>query len=149
MKTLAVVAALAALAVPLQEKFKPRDNKDRTEIPGKVVCIGCTLAGQEGGADAQCTLHSKHAQGLMAADGTLWTFVDNAKGHAVMTNAKLRDKEVKILGWKFPKAQYIEVSKYQAKEGDKWVAWDYCKVCGFEEGDNKDTDLCEDCKENQ
>jgi hypothetical protein len=144
-KTLAIVTAFVVLAA--QEKIKPRDNKDRVEVAGKIVCIGCTLANQEGGADAQCTLHSKHALGLLAADGSLWTFVDNAKGHIVITNAKLRDKEVKILGWKFAKAQYVEVFKYQVKEGAQWVPYDYCKTCGFEANhDNKDTDLCEDCR---
>ncbi len=147
MKTLALMAALVGIAVAAQDKFKPRDNKDRQEIAGKIVCIGCTLANQAGGADAQCTLHAKHAQGLLASDGTLWTFVDNAKGHTVMTNGKLKDKEVKILGWQFAKAQYIEVSKYQVKDGDKWVPYDYCKTCGWEANhDNKDTDLCDDCK---
>ena len=47
--------------------------------------------------------------------------------------------------WKFPKAQYVEVSKYQLKDGEKWVAYDYCKNCGWEPGDHKDTDLCEEC----
>ena len=83
------------------------------------------------------------------ADGTLWTFVDNAKGHLVITNEKLRGKDVKVLGWRFPKAQYVEVSKYQVNEGTKdapkWAPYDYCKTCGFEPGDNHDTDLCEDC----
>ena len=128
MKSLAIMAAFAAIAAAAQEKPKPRDNKDRLEIAGKIVCIGCALANQEGGAEAQCTLHAKHAQGLLAADGTLWTFVDNARGHLVITNAKLKDKDVKVLGWKFAKAQYVEISKYQVKEGDKWVAWDYCKT---------------------
>ena len=128
MKTLVVLLAMAAVAVPLQEKPKKRDLKDRVEIPGKIVCIGCTLEKQEGGADAQCTLHSKHAQGLLAADGTLWTFVDNAKGHLMITGEKFRDDEVKVLGWKFPKSQYIEISKFQLKNGDKWVAYDYCKT---------------------
>jgi hypothetical protein len=127
-----------------QDKAKKRELKDRVEIPGTIICIGCTLE-KEAGAEAQCTLHAKHAQGLRMEDGTLWTFIDNAKGHLVITNAKLKDKPVKVLGWKFPKAQYIEVSKYQIKEGDKWVAYDYCKTCGFEAGDNKDKDLCEDC----
>jgi len=128
MRTLLTVLAVAAVAVAAQEKFKKRDNKDRVEIAGKIVCIGCTLENQQGGADAQCTLHAKHAQGLLAADGTLWTFVDNARGHLVITNAKLRDKEVKVLGWKFPKAQYVELFKYQVKDGDKWIGWDYCKT---------------------
>src|SRR5262245_15863678 len=100
-------------AIP-QEKASKREPKDRIEMAGTVVCIGCTLEKQPGGADAQCTLHAKHAQGLLAADGTLWTFVDNAKGHLAITNEKLRGKEVKLLCWKFPKAQYVELSKYQA-----------------------------------
>lgn len=139
-------AALAGVQSPGQDKARKRDLKDRADIPGTIVCIGCTLE-KEAGADAQCTLHSKHAQGLLMADGALWTFVDNAKGHLVAGNDKLRGKEVKIFGWKYAKSQYIEVFKYQVKDGDKWIAWDYCKTCGFEKGDNKDTDLCEDCKE--
>src|SRR6185436_17570803 len=141
MKTLIAVIALLGLV----QDAKKRDLKDRVEIAGTIVCLGCTLEKQSG-ADAQCTLHAKHAQGLLASDGTLHTFVDNAKGHIVMTNEKLRGKEVKILGWKYPKSNYIEVSKYQVKDGDKWVAYDYCKTCGFEKGDNQDADLCEDCK---
>jgi hypothetical protein len=149
MKALLAVAAIAigltGFQAPGQDKARKRDLKDRADIPGTIVCIGCTLE-KESGADAQCTLHSKHAQGLLASDGTLWTFVDNAKGHLVAGNDKLRGREVMIFGWKYAKSQYIEVFKYQVKDGDKWVAWDYCKTCGFEKGDNKDTDLCEDCK---
>ncbi len=143
-----VVALLAAVALAGDAPDAPakrRENKDRVEIPGKIVCVGCTL--ESWGADAQDTLYSKHAQGLLAPDGTLWTFVDNTKGHLVITNEKLRDKEVKVFGWKFGKAQYVEVSKYAVKEGDAWVAYDYCKDWGFEPGDNKDTDLCPDCSE--
>lgn len=145
MKTLwMAVACVTALALP-QEHPKKRELAARAEFPGTIVCIGCTLENQPGGADSQCTLHSKHAQGLLAPDGSLWTFVDNAKGHLVISNDKLRGKEVKVLGWKFPKAQYIEVSKYQVNDGGKWVAYDYCKLCGFEPGDNHDRDLCDDC----
>ena len=125
---LLLIASAGLLAVAGVQDRKKRDNKDRVEVAGRIVCIGCTLENQEGGADAQCTLHAKHAQGLLASDGVLWTFVDNAKGHFVISNAKLKDKEVKILGWKFPKAQYIELSKYEVKDGDKWVGWDYCKT---------------------
>jgi hypothetical protein len=119
---------VALMAILILAQDKKRENKDRVEIAGTIVCIGCTLEKQDGGADAQCTLHAKHAQGLLMADGTVWTFVDNTKGHLLITNEKLRGKEVKILGWKFPKAQYIEVFKYQVKNGDKWVAYDYCKT---------------------
>jgi hypothetical protein len=146
MKTMAAIVAVLALAAGAQEKFKKRDLKDRQEIAGKIVCIGCTLEQQDGGADSQCTLHAKHAQGILMADGTLWTLVDNGRGHHLITSDKLKGKEVKVLGWKFPRAQYIEAWKFQLKDGDKWVPYDYCKVCGYEAGhDNKDQDLCQDC----
>ena len=145
MKTLTMFLAILALPAMAQDKAPKRELKDRVEITGKIVCVGCTLE-KESGADAQCTLHSKHAQGLQGADGLLYTFLDNAKGHVVATNDKLRGKDVKVLGWKYPKSQVLEISKYQVKEGDKWVAYDYCKNCGFEPGDNGDLDLCGDCK---
>lgn len=138
------LAVLASALVP-QEGAKKRELKDRVEIEGTIVCVGCTLE-KGGGADAQCTLHAKHAQGLLGKDGLLYTLLDNAKGHLVISNDKLRGKEVKLFGWTYPKSQVIEVSKYKLKEGDAWVQWDYCKTCGFEKGDNKDTDLCDDCK---
>jgi len=146
MKTITAVVAVLALAGVAQEKFKKRDLKDRQEISGRIVCIGCTLEQQDGGADSQCTLHARHAQGLQMGDGTLWTLVDNGRGHPLITTDKWKGKEVKLAGWKFPKAQYIEVWKFQVKEGDRWVAYDFCKVCGYEAGhDNRDRDLCDDC----
>lgn len=148
-RILPVLSILALAALADEGKPAPRTLDQRVEIEGKVVCIGCTLAAQEGGADAQCTLHAKHAQGLLLPDGTLWTFVDNAKGHLVIANADLRGRDVRVLGWRFPKAQYVEVSKYSVKEGDAWVAYDYCRDCGFEKGDNHDTDLCGDCAEDK
>ena len=147
MRKIAIAFALAGLAALAQEESKPRENKDRTESTGKIVCIGCHLRNQPGGANSECTLHSKHAQGLVTEDGWLWTFVDNAKGHHLITDKELLGKEIKVFGWTFPKSRYIEVSKFKLKEGDGWVAYDYCKVCGFEPGDNQDTDLCDDCRE--
>lgn len=139
--------AIASVLLAEDGRASLRTLEDRVEIEGKIVCIGCALQNQEKGADAQCSLYARHAQGLLLPDGTLWTFVDNTKGHLVITNESLRGMDVKVLGWRFPKAQYIEVFKYWVKEGGEWVAWDYCRTCGFEKGDNKDTDLCEDCRE--
>ncbi len=147
-RILPAVAALALLATTVfagDAPAKRREDKDRVEIPATVACVACTL--ESWGADAQATLYSKHAQGLLLPDGTLWSIVDNAKGHGLVTNEKLKDKEIKVLGWKFAKAQYVEVSKYSLKDGDKWVAYDFCKNCGWEPGDNQGTDLCPDCRE--
>lgn len=146
--TIAAFSVLALLlAAPTQGKPKKRDLKDRKWIEGKIVCVGCYLESLEGGADAQCTLHAKHAQGLLDRDGALWTFVDNERGHHLITAKELRDRDVQVFGWTWSKAQYIEAYKYRVKTGDRWVVWDYCKTCGFEQGDNGDTGLCPECRE--
>lgn len=111
---------------------------------GQLVCVGCHLEKQYG-AIAQCTLHAKHAQGLLAEDGTLWTILDNSRGHFLITERKLQGKTLRVHGRAFPKTQVLEAHRYDLKEGEKWVAYDYCKVCGWEPGDHKGTDLCEDC----
>lgn len=151
MNTRFVLAALLTLAAAglavADGAARKRDLKERIELEGTIVCIGCTLEQQDGGADAQCTLFAKHAQGLQLADGTVWTFVDNARGHGLITNEKLRGKAIKLLAWKFPKAQYLEAWRYSLKQGDAWEQYDFCKACGWEAGDNQDTDTCEDCRE--
>ena len=125
---LALLAILAASAQDKQQPRKKRDLKDRAWIQGKIVCVGCHLEGLEGGADSQCTLHSKHAQGFLKDDGTLWTIVDNERGHPVITKKELRDKQVQVYGWTFAKSQYFELYKYKIKTGDTWEGWDYCKT---------------------
>ena len=109
--------ALVMLGSPGQEAPKKRTLSDRVEIPGTLVCIGCELE-KDAGADAQCTPYSKHAQGLRDLDGNLWTFLDNLRGHALITQGRYRDR-MKILGWQYPKARYVEVWRYQIKSGDQ------------------------------
>jgi len=130
-----------------EEKAPRRTLEARTTFEGTFACVACTL--EDRGADAQCSLHSKHGVGLLAADGELWTFVDNVRGHAVIRDKELRGKKVKLIGWRFPKARYIEVSKFQLEEDGEWVTYDFCKICGFEEGDHDGTDLCEDCADEE
>ena len=155
MKTTGFTVALVAIAFAAagltalaeEAKVKKRQFKDRQEFVGTIACIGCEL--EKRGANAQCTLHAKHAQGLLAKDGTLWTFIDNTRGHHLIKHKKLLGKPIKVVGWKFAKTQYIEAWSYYVKKGDKWVHWDYCKICGFEPGEFQGTDLCPGCAEDE
>ncbi len=144
MKMLCLALLLVPLAVIAGDEAKKRDFKKVTVTTGTVVCLGCEL--EKDGADAQCTLHSKHAQGLKDADGKLWTIVNNVRGNGFITDEKLRGKEVKVHGWTFGKAQYIEVWQYELKSGDKWVMYSHCTDCGWEAHDNGESELCEDCR---
>ena len=134
MKTFGVVVALLALAAlpqdkpqdksqdKSQDKPKKRELKDRVKVEGKIVCVGCTLA-EEYGANAQCTLHAKHAQALLDTEGKLWTIVDNARGHLVITNKKLRNQTVRVFGWPYKKHQHIEASTWTTsrRSTTRWV----------------------------
>lgn len=135
------LAAAASLAVAQDAKAE----RKKVELPGKLACIGCHLE-KSHGAEAQCTLHAKHAQGFIADDGTIYTILDNGRGHLLITEKKLTGAAIKLEGYVFPKAQVIEVIRYARKDGEKWVQHDYCKQCGFEPGDNKGKDLCADCE---
>lgn len=143
MKLLGLVLA-AGIAMGAVQDTRKRQMEDRVWLEGKVVCIGCTLAA-EYGADAQCTLHSGHAQGLLDKEGRIWTLLDNTRGHGVITNKRLSDKDARLFGWTYEKHLYVELWRYELKKDGKWIGYDYCKTCGFEEGDNKDSDLCPDC----
>ena len=144
-----VVVGVAALALSEEHPAGGVDaGKKKAEVvkEGVLVCVGCHLE-KEHGASAQCTLHAKHAQGLLAPDGSLWTLLDTARGHTLVTDRKLLGKPIRLHGWGFPKAQVLEAHRYDLKEGEAWVAYDYCKECGgFEKGDNQGKDLCAGCQ---
>ena len=87
--TLVAAAAVSAgLAFAGDAPVKPRENKDRAEFQGTMVSLGAALEAL--GANAQDTLYTKGALALQAPDGTLWTFVDNEKGHSVIRDATRR-----------------------------------------------------------
>lgn len=144
MKMLCLALLALPLAVLAGDEKKKRDFTKLAPVTGAVICLGCEL--EKEGADAQCTLNAKHAQGLKDADGNLWSFVDNQRGHGVITNEKLRGSEIRAKAWKFEKGRFLELWQYEVKDGDKWVLWSWCKNCGWEKGDHGEEDLCEDCK---
>jgi hypothetical protein len=139
------IALIAAVGVASARADEPKaSRKQKIELLGKLGCVGCHLE-KEYAAEAQCTVHAKHAQGFLADDGTLYTILDNARGHILITEKKLAGTLLRVEGFTFPKAQVLEVVRFKKKQGDQWVQVDYCKNCGFEPGDNKGKDLCEDC----
>ncbi len=142
-----VIAGLAALLVAGAQEMpqgKKREPRNRVEISGTIVCVGCTLE-KDQGADSQCSLHAKHAQGLLAQDGTLWHLLDNARGHDLVTREKYRGREVKMLAWKYPSARHLEVWNFKIEKGGQWFSYAYCRNCGWEPGDFKDRDFCGGC----
>ena len=101
----ALACAIAALllAPALADEGKAA-KKQKTDLAGQLVCVGCTLE-KEHGAEAQCTLHAKHAQGFLAEDGTLYTLLDNGRGHILISDRKLAGAAIRLEAYTFPKTQ--------------------------------------------
>jgi len=92
-------------------EYKRKDSELVTII-GKVINISYELQHRPGGAYAQDSLFSKGRQGLLTGGGTIWTFVDNVKGQDLQWNKEYFGKFVKINGWVFHDAQYIEIDSF-------------------------------------
>ena len=89
-----------------------RKKEERVYIVGKVINIAHALQHRPSGADAQESLFSKGRQGLITSGGTIWTFVDNIKGQDLQWNKDYLGKFVKIHGWVFHDAHYVEVDEF-------------------------------------
>jgi hypothetical protein len=143
-RPIAALFGIVAAALAAAGDDAPRPKKQRVEVAGKLVCVGCYLE-REYGADAQCTLYAKHAQGFLAEGGTLYTLLDNGRGHALIAEKKLAGVPLVLEAWAFPKAQVLEAIRFRKKEGEAFVQYDWCRNCGFEKGEHAGGDLCEDC----
>ena len=83
----------------------------QTTLTGELVCVGCSLKKLDG-ANAQCSLYTHHAIGFKAGDGTLWSIVDNAKGHDIIQSHELlENKKATVTGWIYPLAHFIEIDE--------------------------------------
>ena len=83
---------------------------DEISLDGKIVCLGCSLK-KLGGANAQCGLYDAHDAGIKLKDGSLFSIVNNAKGHDIIrAHGAVIGKNAKIQGWIYPNAHYIEIN---------------------------------------
>ncbi len=82
---------------------------DEMTLTGELVCVGCSLKKLDG-ANAQCSIYAQHLIGFKAGDGTLWSIVDNEKGHDITrSHTLLEHKKATITGFMFPVAHFIEI----------------------------------------
>ncbi|MFC1808635.1 hypothetical protein ACFL3D_00745 [Candidatus Omnitrophota bacterium] len=98
-------------------EYRRRDEQ-KTYIVGKIVNIAYELQHRPGGADTQDALFSKGRQGLKTSGEVIWTFVDNIKGQEVQWNKNYLNKYVKIFGWVFHDAHYIEIDSFSLDQVD-------------------------------
>ncbi|VAX38149.1 hypothetical protein MNBD_UNCLBAC01-574 [hydrothermal vent metagenome] len=107
---LTIFALVAMTSSALAGGFDEGKGLDKITLKGTLVCLGCSLK-KLSGANAQCSLYSQHEIGFKAADGTLWSIVDNAVGHDIINAHELvAKKDATIVGWIYPVAHFIEIA---------------------------------------
>ena len=84
-------------------------------VTGELVCLGCSLK-KLSGANAECSLYTQHDLGVKLADGSLWSIVNNQKGHDIIrAHGLLNHKVATITGWLYPNANHIEIDSIKVK----------------------------------
>jgi len=114
-KALLLMAVLSLAGAANAGSFDTNKGMERMKIEGQLVCTGCSLK-KLSGANAQCSLYSLHDIGLKLADGTLWTFVNNEKGHDIIrAHHTVLNKKADISGWLYPNAHQIEIAEIKVE----------------------------------
>jgi hypothetical protein len=131
---LTVMVVLMAASMGWAGGWDAKKGMDKITLTGELRCIGCSLKKLDG-ANAQCDLYAHHAIGFMAGDGTLWSIVDNDKGHDITrAHTLLEKKKATITGWMYPLAHYIEIDEIQVegitKAEIQKTAWEEDQLMG-------------------
>ena len=114
--TLGLIICMVALSsLSYAGGWKSSEGLNKMTVEGELVCLGCSLK-KLSGANAECSLYSQHDLGVKLADGTLWTIVNNQKGHDIIkAHGLLERKTATIIGWLYPNAHHIEIDSITVK----------------------------------
>ena len=123
-----MVLMVVSASVAIAGGWDAKKGMGKVTLKGQLVCMGCSLKKLDG-TNAQCSLYTNHAIGFKTPDGTMWSIVDNEKGHDVINAHNVVEKKnAKITGWLSPIANFIEIDTIEvdgvtAKEIQK-AAWE-------------------------
>ncbi len=103
--------------------FAGEKTEGEKTVKGKLVCIDCNL-GMQGKVNAQCKAYG-HEEGLITADGKIYSFVKNDRSKALLKHGTYTGKEITINGRVFENAHRIDVVSYTV-DGKNMM---YCPKC--------------------
>lgn len=114
--------------------FDVKKGLDKITLDVELVCLGCSLK-KMSGANAQCDLFTRHDVGIKLGDGTLWTIVNNGKGHDIIrAHGLVINKKATVTGWLYPAANHIEIDSIEVEgiSADQVAkaAWDEDQIIG-------------------
>lgn len=131
----------AAAPIALAGGWDTTKGLDKITLKGELVCVGCSLK-KMNGANAQCSLFAHHAMGFKAGDGTLWSIVDNEKGHDIIrAHTLLGNRSATISGWIYPLAHFVEIDTIEVQgvsmEEIQKAAWEEDRLLAKRLGSRK------------
>lgn len=105
--------------------FTYGDLKNVT-LQGKLIALPDELGRLYGAKTAGA---GERQYGLQLPDGTLYTFLDNAKYRQLTDGEKLKGKPVEVQARQFPRSLLLEVEKFRELPADALKRTYFCKVC--------------------
>jgi hypothetical protein len=114
-----------------QKKDEAKAEAEHVNMEGTVVCLGCSLAKEEG-ARADCAEYG-HTHALLTADGDYVNFLPNKYAADLMAGEKFHNKIALVHGVMYASADQLDVETYEV-DGQKYGWCDHCSAmdgCAF------------------
>ena len=123
-----LIPVLGDQASPLagMEKYK---ELVKIQVKGRVVCLHETLNKAYG---MNMPTGHQHVYGFKTEEGKLYLFLKNNMSAAVFEDKRVRDRDLIISAWLFPKSNILDiVSMKSVKEGEVHDLYYYCVICAI------------------
>lgn len=129
-----LIFALVAMADHHDEmkKVSAETKAEHQTISGTLVCLGCSLKAD--GAHSECSAFG-HTHALKTEDGHFINFLENKFAADLIKGEKYHNKQVKVSGVFFAKANLLDVESFTVDDQKKgWCdhcnAMDGCSMAG-------------------
>jgi hypothetical protein len=108
------------------ERYK---NLTKIQIKGNIVCLHEAMNKEFG---MNIPTDHDHVYGFKTEEGTFYLFLKNNLSAAVFDDERVRDRELILSAWLFPKSNIIDiVSMKSVKDGVLHDLYYYCVICAI------------------
>lgn len=119
---ISILIAVVFGALIIADTQQAKAEGKHASFEGKLVCLGCTLKGEEG-ARAECK-NFGHTHALKTEDGKFISFLENKYSKDLFKGEKYSGKDIMVHGVYYAGANQLDVDSY--KIDDVTMTW--CKT---------------------
>jgi len=116
---ISILIAVVFGALIIADTQQAKAEGKHASFKGKLVCLGCTLKGEEG-ARAECR-NFGHTHALKTEDGKFISFLENKYSEDLFKEGKYSGKNISVQGVYHADANLLDVNSY--KIDDVTMTW--------------------------